>query len=150
MISPALGWFLLGLVLVLLEFATPGVVLVFIGLGAWVASAAAALGLAESTTSQTAIFGVSSILLLITLRRFFKAWFLGDVSSAGQGELEEFLGKSVVIRSSLSSFTQGKVEFRGCQWNARTESGTLEPGDAAIISGRDGLCLIISAPSSVS
>lgn len=32
--SPAQIWFLVGLVLVLAEFALPGVILVFIGLGA--------------------------------------------------------------------------------------------------------------------
>ena len=37
-LDPALLWFLLGFVLVLAEFAAPGIIIIFVGLGAWVVS----------------------------------------------------------------------------------------------------------------
>jgi hypothetical protein len=56
-------WFLVGLVLVLAEFATPGVILVFIGLGAWVAALTTWLGWTEALGAQMGVFAVSSTLL---------------------------------------------------------------------------------------
>ena len=55
-------WFLAGLVLVLAEFATPGVILVFIGLGAWVAALTTWLGWTEALGAQMGVFAVSSTL----------------------------------------------------------------------------------------
>ena len=43
-LDPALLWFLLGFVLVLAEFAAPGIIIIFVGLGAWVVSLAVWLG----------------------------------------------------------------------------------------------------------
>jgi membrane protein implicated in regulation of membrane protease activity len=37
-ISPIIIWFVVGLVLILMEFVIPGLVIVFFGLGAWVAA----------------------------------------------------------------------------------------------------------------
>ena len=37
-LTPELIWFLIGLVLIILEFGIPGVVTVFFGIGAWLVS----------------------------------------------------------------------------------------------------------------
>ena len=75
--TPALIWFLIGFALVLVEFALPGVIIVFLGLGAWVTALFVWLGWAESVGAQTAVFMISSVMLLFGLRHIFRGWFMG-------------------------------------------------------------------------
>ncbi|MBW1855703.1 MAG: hypothetical protein JRJ00_13650 [Deltaproteobacteria bacterium] len=39
MFNPTTVWFVLGLILALSEFAVPGVILIFFGVGAWIVAA---------------------------------------------------------------------------------------------------------------
>lgn len=143
--TPAQIWFLVGLVLVLAEFAVPGVVLVFIGLGAWVASFATRLGWTDSLAAQMTVFAVSSLVLLLGLRRLFKSWFMGftKVNPDTTRDLDEFIGRPVVVVTALAAGSRGKVEFKGAGWTAESEDA-LEPGETAFITGMDGLCLKVS------
>lgn len=142
--TPGQIWFLVGLALVLAEFATPGVILVFIGLGAWVASFCAWMGWADTLGVQFAIFAVASLVLLIGLRRFFKAWFLGFSKQNPNAlqDLDDYIGKPVRVIAPIPSGGQGKVEFKGANWTAQSAE-PLNPGDAAIITGLEGLCLVV-------
>ena len=141
--SPALLWFLAGLVLMLLELLLPGIILVFIGLGAWVAALAAWLGWVDSLAGQALVFAIASVVLLVGLRRLFKGWLTG-VTLAGDSahELNEFIGKTVPVLTAIPSGGMGKVEFRGAHWNAQS-SEPLGAGASAIITGREGLCLLV-------
>lgn len=140
--SPAQIWFLVGLVLVLAEFALPGVILVFIGLGAWVVSLTTWLGWTGSLGSQMIVFAVASLVLLIGLRRMFKSWLMGFSKSNPDvaRNLDEFLGKPVRVMSAFEAGVPGKVEFKGANWTAESDDA-LQPGDTAVITGVDGLCL---------
>ena len=141
-LDPALLWFIAGLILVLAEFALPGVILVFIGLGAWVASLSTWLGLTQTMGSQVTVFSIASLVLLVGLRRFFKNWFMGFSASNpdAQRNLDEFTGKVVRVVEPIREGVTGKVEFKGANWSA--ESGDdLAVGDSAEILGVDGLRL---------
>jgi inner membrane protein len=145
-------WFLVGLILVLLEFAAPGVILVFIGLGAWVTALAVRLGWAETLDLQMMWFAGSSVVLLLALRRVFKGWFTGfSVSRDTRANLDEFTGKEVVVLSPVEVGGRGLVEFKGANWAARLAAGETMPfesGERAIIQAVDGLCLLITKPRS--
>jgi inner membrane protein len=135
-------WFVVGLVLVLSEFALPGVIFVFIGLGAWVASLTTWLGLTTTLGAQVAVFGVSSLVLLVGLRRFFKKWFMGFTAENPDAKqiMDEFTGKSVRVISPITAAGQGKVEFKGANWNAHS-TDVIEAGEMAEITCVEGLVL---------
>lgn len=147
-LDPALLWFIAGLVLVLAEFALPGVILVFIGLGAWVASLTAWLGLTQTMGSQVTVFSIASLVLLVGLRRFFKNWFMGFSASNpdAQRNLDEFTGKPVRVVERISAGVTGKVEFKGANWSAES-SDDLAVGDTAEILSVDGLVLRVRRKS---
>ena len=67
-ITPELFWFLLGLVLLLAEFALPGIIIMFFGIGAWITALTTWLGITTGAASQNMVFGLSSVLLLFVLR----------------------------------------------------------------------------------
>ena len=138
-------WFLIGLGLILLEFAAPGVVVVFIGLGAWVTAAACALGVAESVGAQMAWFGGSSLLGLVLLRRLFKGWFLGFSSERDTSvDLDDFSGQQVTVTEVVLEGGRGAAEYKGARWAARAVANeTFEVQERAVIQQVDGLCLVL-------
>ena len=144
-ISPVLIWFLAGLALVLLEFAAPGVILVFFGLGAWVTALTTALGLTTGLTSQLLVFGLSSVILLVALRRWFRNRLYGHTSSDQnpQLNLDGPTGDHVVVTVAIDpEADNGRVEYKGAEWQARgTEP--IAAGQPAVIVETDGITLVV-------
>lgn len=145
-LSPEVIWFLVGLALMLLEFAMPGVVLVFFGAAAWVVALTTYMGLTPSTASQLALFSVSTIALLVGLRKWLRnKLFEGHVTGSQNLnlDLDEYTGKHVlVIEDIVPGKAGGKVEFKGANWNATSETPASK-GDTVTIKGIDGLTLIV-------
>jgi inner membrane protein len=141
--EPYVLWFLAGLVLVLLEFAAPGVIIVFIGLGAWAASLTTWLGWTTTMASQFTVFAIASLVFLIGLRNLCKGWFMGLSTNGDASDTdEEFLNREVHVIAAITPDSTGKVEFKGASWNARS-TAALNPGDAAVIIERTGLLLTV-------
>ena len=136
-------WFIFGLILILSEFAMPGIILIFLGLGAWIAAFTSWMEWTPTLTSQMTVFTLVSLISLIGLRRLFTEWFMGlSQSGDARDAEEEFAGKEVKVLSPISAGSDGKVEFKGASWNARAEN-SLEPGNIAIIIQRTGLVLTV-------
>ena len=143
--SPELIWFLVGLALVLAEFMLPGVILVFFGLGAWVTAVTSWIGLTPGWSSQLLTFAISSVVLLALLRRWFRARFFGYVGDdhALDENIDEFKGQVVKVTSELpGSGDEGKVEFKGASWTARSEEA-IAAGDKAIVENAEGITLVV-------
>jgi membrane protein implicated in regulation of membrane protease activity len=142
--DPVLIWFLVGLALILSEFMLPGVILVFFGFGAWLAAITTWLGLTPGWTSQLLMFAISSVLLLVPLRRWFRARFFGYVGGDQNPEdnLDDLAGHEVVVKTAIVPGKDGQVEYKGATWSARSESN-LTAGDAACIVRADGITLVV-------
>jgi len=141
--NPTLLWFLSGLALILLEFVVPGVILVFFGIGAWAAAVTTYFGLTASFQSQLLVFAVTSILLLVVLRKWIKGKFYGHVADVqDQTEnLDEFSGQRVlVLEDVIPNKMEGAVEFKGARWRANSDEH-IKNGEMAIITGVDGIIL---------
>jgi membrane protein implicated in regulation of membrane protease activity len=146
-LDPVVIWFLLGLVLTLLEFAMPGVILIFFGVGALIVAATTYFGLTASSISQLLLFATVSILLLLLLRKSLKGRLYGHVKDVQDlsRNLDEFTGKSVVVTEDVVPGTLGgKVEFKGATWSAVSEDH-LKAGEAATIIGIDGITLKLTS-----
>ncbi|NRB76465.1 MAG: NfeD family protein, partial [Verrucomicrobiales bacterium] len=90
----AIIWFLIGLGLILAEFAVPGVILVFIGAAAWVVALLDWMGV-DSLSVQLWVFGLVSVGLVVFARRYVKSWFTGKESNGASDVDEEFVGQVV-------------------------------------------------------
>lgn len=138
-------WFIVGLVMILLEFMQPGLVIVFFGAGAWVVSLLAYLDILETLTSQILVFGVVSLGLLLALRRWVKDKFYGHVGDKQNlnENLDEFTGKPVVVlQDVIPGQPGGKIEFKGTTWSAISEE-EIKQGETALIVALDGLTIKI-------
>jgi len=128
---PELVWFLLGLVLFLLELVIPGFFIFFFGLGAWVTALVCLIG-EPSTNLQIVIFAVVSVLALIALRKMIqKKFFYHDENLSDKVE-DEFTGKEAIAMEDFNSENSGKVEFRGTTWKAEAETH-IKAGQTVII-----------------
>ncbi|MBK1828275.1 NfeD family protein [Haloferula rosea] len=145
MLDPAILWFVAGIILILLEFGAPGVVLCFFGAGAIVTSITTGLGLTDTIASQSLVFTLSSVGLLIGLRRWVKSWFVGDSNSASDDVEDEFTGREA---RAMSDFAKGAglVELKGARWNARSEAD-IKSGDTVIVNRREDLTLYVEPRS---
>lgn len=142
--DPVLIWFLAGLAMILSEFMLPGFVLVFFGIGAWITAISTWLGLTPGWTSQLLTFAITSVVLLIPLRRWCRARFFGYVGADQDPavNLDDLAGHEVLVMEDLQPGEIGKVEYKGATWQARTETA-LSAGSQAIIIRADGIILTV-------
>jgi inner membrane protein len=142
--QPVILWFLAGLVMLLLELAVPGLIIIFFGVGAWVA-AFACLFFDIGINVQLFIFLFSSVLSLLLLRRWALKRF-SDKHSAektGSGNIEEdYIGKKALAMQNLLPGHTGKVDFRGTIWDAISSLPVAE-GQEVLITGYKSIQLIV-------
>lgn len=136
-------WFIIGLVLLLLEFVFPGLVLIFFGVGAWITSISAYL-FDLSLDTQLIIFIISSLISLAALRKLLKEKYM-DVGNDDQNHLaEDFVGKKATAITNFKVGERGKVEFRGSYWEA-SANVDIKEGQTVIITGINSIKLIVTA-----
>jgi len=147
-LKPELIWFLVGLVLLIMEFMLPGLIIFFFGVGAWIVAIVCLLSthVQGSINTQLIIFIVSSVMSLLILRKWVKGVFLGH-SGAKQDlteDLKEFVGERAVVVETITPKAGGKVEFHGTNWEAQAD-GDIAAGAVVEIIGKDNITLKVKA-----
>jgi membrane protein implicated in regulation of membrane protease activity len=139
-------WFILGVILLVVEALHTGVLAVFFALGAWVTAILMWVGIIESSWAQLAVFLVVSVASLLTLRNQLRTWLTGLRHPAGSDvALDDFVGKlATVIEDIDPSRNSGKVEFRGTHWFARSEA-PIAKGRVVRIVARENLTLSVQS-----
>lgn len=121
--EPEVLWFLVGLGLLIIELFGLSLIVGFFGLGAWVASLSVLL-FDPGFSGQLWIFIVSSVVLLVVLRKFMKNQFF-DGKLTGEVEAselsDEFIGQKVLVEKSIAKNKPGKVLFKGSLWTALSD-----------------------------
>jgi len=138
---PELVWFIIGLVLFLLELVLPGFVIFFFGVGAWV-TALLCLIANPGINLQAIVFGATSILSLVLLRKMIQKRFFYSKEELSKAVEDEFSGKEAIALTDFSPGNNGKVEFKGTQWKAESEFEITE-GQRVIIKNKDSFKLIV-------
>lgn len=139
--TPTVIWFLIGLVLLLLELIIPGFVIIFFGVGAWI-TAVVCLIFNIGVNIQLAVFTFSSVLLLLLLRRYLRKQFFSEDKSVVETLADEFLGKTAVVESDIKKGFPGKVSFKGTTWTAMSDE-TAKKGQLVEIIGKESINLIV-------
>ena len=139
--KPEIVWFIIGLALFLLELVLPGFVIFFFGVGAWV-TALLCLIANPGINLQAIVFGVTSILSLLLLRKMIQKRFFYSKEELSKEVEDEFSGREGIALTELIPGKTGKVEFKGTQWKAESETGIAE-GQRVIIKKKDSFKLIV-------
>jgi len=117
---PELIWFLIGLLLFLMELVIPGFFIFFFGLGAWV-TALVCLIAEPGTNLQIIIFAITSVLSLVALRRIIQKKFFYNKDNISDAVEDEFTGKEGIALTGFGPGRKGKVEFKGTTWDAESK-----------------------------
>jgi len=134
--NPAMVWFIIGLICVISEFAIPGVIIIFFGIGAWVV-ALILLGVDLNIFLQLLVFLVFSITALVLVRKkvVTQKEMTDDVT-------DDFLGKKAEVLEGFSKGAYGKVFFKGTLWKAETTSEkSIKKGEYVVIIGHESILL---------
>jgi membrane protein implicated in regulation of membrane protease activity len=144
-LKPELIWFIAGLIMLLTEFAMPGLIIFFFGVGAWLV-ALICLFIDISINLQLTLFLIASILLLVSLRKWLKNIFVGRTGQKESADelLQEFVGKKAVVTREIDPQTRGKVEFHGTNWNAEADQ-IIDEGTSVEIIGKNNITLKVKA-----
>jgi membrane protein implicated in regulation of membrane protease activity len=145
LLKPELIWFLIGLALLLLEFALPGLIVFFFGLGAWIVALVCLLT-DISLNAQLLVFIISSVLSLVCLRKWLKGLFKGFIVSRQKTSenIEEFIGKRAVVKEKITPQVPGKVEFHGTNWAAEADEEIAAETPVKIV-GKDNITLKVKS-----
>ena len=142
-LKPEFIWALIGLILLLMEFTVPGLIIFFFGVGDWVVAGICFFA-NISINLQIIIFLVSSIVLLVALRKWLKGIFVGHTYSKQNAaeNLSDHIGQKVIVQEKIVPPQSGSVELHGVKWKAQA-STDIEAGQMVEVIGQDSLTLIV-------
>ncbi|HUV00950.1 MAG TPA: NfeD family protein [Bacteroidales bacterium] len=138
---PELIWFIVGLILFLLELVLPGFVIFFFAVGAWV-TALLCLVANPGINLQVIVFAVTSVLSLLALRKMIQKRFFFSKDNLSESVEDEFTGKEAVALTDFKAGINGKVDFKGTSWNAESEKNIRE-GQTVIIRSKENFKLFV-------
>jgi membrane protein implicated in regulation of membrane protease activity len=136
---PEVVWFLIGLILLVLELAMPGLIIAFFGVGAWIVTIVCLL-FDISLNMQLLIFIAVSLACLLLLRGYIQDRFFDRKTDLADSLEEEFIGKTATVVADIKAGKQGKVSFKGTQWSAVSDSHISKGKQVKIIS-KDSIVL---------
>lgn len=141
MISPFFIWFLIGVGFLIAELQMPGFILIFFTAGCWITAVATWLT-DIPITWQIVLSIVSSLVLLMTLRKFGIKTFKGEkIASVDEAMADAKIGKTAVVTRTIAPHAPGEIKAMGSFWRAEADTEIAE-GAAVVIEGRvseDGL-----------
>ena len=140
--SPTFWWIIIGLTLILCEFAVPGLILFSFGIGAIITGLFALF--IPSLNLQLALFSLFSLLSLFGLRRILKPMFTGKTTDRNTDYMPEgMIGQRCTVETLIQPDSAGKVILNGASWRAESNE-TLQPGTRVIIQEQRSLTLIVT------
>ena len=139
--NAAVIWFVVGFIFFIFEFILPGFILFFFAVGAWVVALACLL-FDIPINLQLILFVAVSIVTILLLRKWLKGVVFGKKTSS---EIEdEIIGKTGKAETFIGPGNDGRVEFKGTTWSARSED-TIQPGEIISIVGNESILLIVKS-----
>jgi hypothetical protein len=136
-------WAALGLLLVVVEIATPGgFFFIFFGLAGLAVAALAFVGLASALSFQILLFSVFSVVSLLLFRNPLLRWMARHTPKTV--DVDTFVGELAVAASAIPPGGVGQAQLRGSAWNARNASlAPIAAGGRCRVTRVDGLVIWI-------
>lgn len=140
--SPEIIWFIIGLAMLLSEFIMPGLIIAFFGFGAWVVAVLCLIMPKMSINLQLFIFIISSVVLLLALRKQVAKVFKGfeKQKNVAAEDVDDFIGHRATVVKEIRKNRKGKIEFHGTNWDAEADVD-IAVGEMVEIIGKDSITL---------
>lgn len=120
-------WCVFGLLLLILEMFTPALFFLNLAFAAFFTAIFAHSGV--TFISQTIVFSITSVLLIIFLRPFILLKI--KTNNAQTGVEAKYIGHEAKVINEITK-TSGRISIYGEDWNARTLNGENIPVDSVV------------------
>ncbi len=141
--APALFWFILGVILIIVEIATPSFFVMWFAIGSFAASL---IGLfaEDNLILQFTVFVVTSLILVVLTRKIANRISGKPSRNINQ---DEIIGKEAyVVKDILSDGSEGIVRISGEEWRALSANSTFIPeGSRVKVVSLKGVKLTVEA-----
>ena len=133
-------WLLAGILLVASELFLPGLVAVFLGLGAMLVALLRWLGLIDGLAYSFMAWFVSSLALLVVVRSTLKRFMPSETSFTPLEEDVDLFGAVAEVVETVSpAHKDGRISFQGTTWPATSDLAEIQPGAKVTILYRENL-----------
>jgi membrane protein implicated in regulation of membrane protease activity len=139
-------WFGAGAVLMLAEFVLPGLVVVFLGLGAMLVALGRWLHLLEGEISSFTTWFIISLVLVISLRQLLARFVPAETSYQSPEEDLNAYGTVVEVLEAVDDRnSDGRIRFQGSSWPATCPEGSIASGNKARLLYRDNVVWVVES-----
>jgi membrane protein implicated in regulation of membrane protease activity len=133
-------WLLAGILLVASELFLPGLVAVFLGLGAMLVALLRWLGLIDGLAYSFTAWFVSSLALLVVMRSTLQRFVPSETSFTPLEEDVDLFGAVAEVVETVSpEHKDGRISFQGTTWPATSDAAEIPPGAKVTILYRENL-----------
>ncbi len=142
----ALVWLIGGLLLIAGEVVIPGLVAVFLGVAALLVAGGVWLGLIGGLPTALVVWVVTSLGLILSLRRVATKFLPADYTRESTNEELSAYGTLVeVIEGCDDAGTVGRIRYQGTSWPAKCIDGRVQSGQQArlLYQDKDGLGWVV-------
>lgn len=138
-------WLIASGIFFLIEIATVGFLIFWLGIGAMIAMIASFF--TDSLLIQTAIFVISSILLIPLTKPIINKYF--DDEKSISTNVYSLIGQTGIVINSINSFdTIGQVKVNGEIWSAKANEN-IKQGTEVEVLKIDGVKLIVKTKTPI-
>jgi len=137
-------WLGFGALCIIVELLIPGLVMIFLGLGAFSVAVGMHYGYIVQFSTQLTVFFLSSILYLFTLRVLFLRFIPVNAKQENIDEDEQVIGQIVFVEETIEPHRAGRIRHSDSSWPARsTGAEALLKGQRVRIIKRDNITWIV-------
>ncbi|GEM_PF-250420 len=138
-------WLYLGLALVLAEVILPGLISVFVGMGAFTVALFLHFNWIESVSSQVIAWLSASLVYIFSLRLVVMRYYPSDRGKQDIDETHAMVGKVVDVVETISRSHPGRIRFGETTWKAICkDESVFALGDKVQIVGRDNITWVVT------
>jgi len=140
-ISIWIVWFIIAIILLIVEFSAPGIFAIFFAIGAFIAGITSFF--IDSYLAQLAIFVFTSLIVMLFGKRSLEK--LLDINKEVRAStIDAFKGKMGVVTKQVTATEKGLVKINGEEWTAKTtEDLTYNEGERVEIISIEGVTVLI-------
>ncbi|HOK39982.1 MAG TPA: NfeD family protein [bacterium] len=131
-------WFIIGAALAILEFAVPGLIIIFIGLACWAVALLLWLGVKLTVGWQLFLCAFFSVFFIVFLRKRIK-WLKGREEALPE---DEYIGKTAIVVEKIIPEQGGKIKLEGTYWPAKSNE-IIEENEVVKIVSKESILMMV-------
>ena len=141
-------WLGFGIAMVLAEAILPGLVSIFVGMGALTVAALMHYHYLDNISSQFLAWFISSIVYIFSLRMLAMKYYPTDTVVQKTDDDVAVIGQLVEVVETIPCDGTGRIAHSDSTWNAISkESQEIQSGEEVKVIGRDNITWLVERPS---